>query len=77
MIFEIKSKWVVNYKNWNLIITNEFQIFDIKTKILLVEIWNNGTISYRIPGTNSKIGKATIYRFKKPKEIVIQDYVPF
>lgn len=77
MIHEIKSKWIVNYKDWNLIIAPEKKVIDIETKIELVEYWNNGVISYRIPRTAKRIGIKTLNKYSVKREIIIQHYIPF
>jgi hypothetical protein len=77
MIHEIKSKWVISYKDWNLIITPNRKVIDIKTKVELVEYWNNGVISYRIPRTAKRIGVKTMNKYCVKKEITIQEYIPF
>ena len=74
---EIISKWVVNYKNWNIGITSDNRVFCLKTKTELVEYWNNGTISYRYPRSTRRIGVKTINKHCEKKRVVLQDNIPF
>lgn len=74
---DIVSKWVVNYKNWNIGITSDNRVFCLKTKTELVEYWNNGTISYRIPNTSKRIGVKTIRKNCQLKQVIIEKYCPF
>lgn len=60
MITEIVSKWTLDYKDWHLAITEDKQVYDIKTITPLIRFWNNGTIAYRLPKTTKKIGIKTI-----------------
>lgn len=77
MVQEIISKWVIKYKNWDLIITSDKKVIDCNTKNQLVECWNNGTISYRVPGTSKKIGIRTINKYCRKEIKVIQEHIPF
>ncbi len=74
---EIISKWVVNYKKWNLAITEDKEVYDIDTITELVKYWNNGTIAFRIPKTAKRIGVKTINKMCVKKLITIQHYCPF
>ena len=73
----IISKWLVNYKDWELAITEDKKVIDIKTMAELVPYWNNGTISYRLPKCSKRIGVSTIRKHCVKKVKVIQDYMPF
>ena len=74
---DIVSKWVVNYKNWNIGITSDNRVFCLKTKTELVEYWNNGTISYRYPRSTRRIGVKTINKHCEKRRVVLQENVPF
>ena len=74
---DIVSKWVVNYKDWNIGITSDNRVFCLKSKTELIEYWNNGTISFRLPKTTKKIGKQTLIDNCELKEVVIYQHVPF
>ena len=74
---EIISKWIVNYKGWNLFITADEQVYDCKTLVQLVRYWNNGVISWRIPRTSKRIGEPTLRKHAKLCRKVFQDYCPF
>lgn len=77
MLQEIRSKWTVKYKDWNLAITADKEVYDVASKQQLVTVWNNGSISYRKPKEKAKIGTKTINKHCIKKEIVIQHYIPF
>jgi len=77
MVKEIISKWTVDYKDWHLAITENKQVYDTNTVILLIKYWNNGTIAYRLPKTTKKIGIRTIKKHCKINKIVIQYFSPF
>ncbi len=77
MLNEIISKWTLHYKNWHLAITEDKQVYDIKTTTKLIKYWNNGTISYRLPKTTNRIGIKTINKNCKLNKIIIQEYIPF
>lgn len=77
MVEEIRSKWIVYYKKWELAITEDKRVVDISTKTTLVRVWNNGTISWRIPKTNKKIGEHTINKYAVKREVIIQNHIPF
>lgn len=74
---EIISKWVVNYKDHNLGITSDKQVYDINTMDRLTEYWNNGTISYRYPRSTRRIGVKTINKHCIKKRVVLQEKIPF
>lgn len=73
----IKSKWIVKYKNWFLGITKDKEVYDLNTNIKLVNYINNGCLSFRIPGTNKKIGKNTINKHCRIKEVEIKFIYPW
>lgn len=77
MTDKIISKWVLKYKDWNLIITSDKKVFDIKTKIQLVQYWNNGTIAYRLPCSTKRIGIKTINKYSIKSTIILQEFCPF
>ena len=74
---EIISKWVVKYKDHNLGITSDKQVYDINTMDRLTEYWNNGTISYRYPRSTRRIGVKTINKHCEKRRVVLQDNIPF
>ncbi len=74
---DIISKWTVKYKRFNLGITEDKRVYDFTSKKWLVPYWNNGVISFRIPGTSIRIGKNTINRYCKLEKIIIYEYCPF
>ena len=74
---EIISKWVVNYKDHNLGITSDKQVYDINTMDRLTEYWNNGTISYRYPRSTRRIGVNTINKHCIKRRVVLQENTPF
>jgi len=74
---EIISKWIVNYKDWQLAITEDKRVFDMNTKTQLIDYRNNGCLSYRIPNTTKKIGRNTIRKHAVKAKKVIQHYIPF
>ena len=74
---DIKSKWTVKYKDWNLAITSNKEVYDVNTLTKLETCWNNGTISYRIPRTNKKIGVKTINKHCVKNIITLQHFCPF
>lgn len=74
---DIVSKWVVNYKNWNLGITSDNRVFCLNYKTELVEYWNNGSISYRIPKTSRRIGIKTMRENCKMDRVPIILDCPF
>lgn len=77
MVQQITSKWILKYKDWDLVITSDKKVIDVETKTELVEYWNNGTISYRFPKTTKRIGIKTINKYCIKKQIIIQEYTPF
>ena len=74
---DIVSKWVVNYKNWNIGITSDNRVFCLKTKTELVEYWNNGTISFRYPRSTRRIGVKTINKHCVKNVVTLQHFCPF
>ena len=74
---EIISRWIVKYKDWNIAITSKKEVYDINTLTLMEECWNNGTISYRIPRSNRKIGVKTINKHCIKMRVVLQEKIPF
>ncbi len=77
MTDKIISKWVLKYKDWDLIITSDKKVFDVKTKTQLVEYWNNGTIAYRLPCSTKRIGVKTINKYSIKSTIILQEFCPF
>lgn len=73
----IVSKWMVNYKGWNIAVTSTKEVYDVETLIKMDECWNNGTISYRIPKSNRKIGVKTINKHCIKQRVVLQENIPF
>lgn len=74
---DIVSKWTVKYKDWNIAITSDKQVYCLETKQKLIEHWNNGTIAYRLPGTSERIGIKTINKHCKLEQVVIKYDCPF
>lgn len=74
---DIISKWVVNYKDWRIAITEDGRVFCLKSNIELVEYWNNGTISYRLPNTTKRIGVKTMRKHCRLQQAIIERYCPF
>ena len=77
MIQEIRSKWIVKYKDWHIIITENKELYDAITLIRLVPYWNNGALSWRIPKTTRRIGEKTMRKYAVKEKKVFQDYIPF
>lgn len=77
MLQEIRSKWTVKYKEWELAITADKEVYDVASKQQLVTVWSNGSICYRKPRETAKIGVKTINKYCIKEEVVIQHYTPF
>ena len=73
----IISKWIVKYKDWHLGITASNEVYDIASKVKLVEYWNNGTIAFRLPNTTKRIGVKTIRQNCVKSEIIVKFDYPF
>ena len=74
---DIISKWVVNYKNWHVGITADSRVFDMDSKVEMIQHLNNGTLSFRIPFTTKKIGKLTLKKHCRLEKQVIVNDIPF
>ena len=77
MMLEIRSKWVVNYKNWYVIVTENKDVYDVKTMSKLIPTYDNGRIAHRIIGTTKRIGQLTINKHCKLENKIYQQYIPF
>jgi len=73
----ITSKWIVKYKDWHLGITASNEVYDIASKVKLVDYWNNGTICFRLPKSTKRISRNTIRQNCERKEIIIIFDYPF
>lgn len=74
---DIISKWTVKYKDFDLAITADKKVYDFTSKTWLVDYWNNGSLSFRIPNTSKRIGKKTINENCVKQQVIIQEYCPF